>query len=294
MPISPAWQSTAARTCATSSSDASARETAARVAAGAIARQLLAHAGVGLTSHVFTIGNAGLPPDTHRPRSTLAAALPDDSPFAASIAAIDAADDRGDRRAPRRRGDTLGGAFEVIATRCAGRPRQLRAVGSQARRPARPGADVDPGDQGRRHRARAGGRRVGLARASTTRSSPIRRRPHVTGVSRPTNNAGGLEGGVTNGEDAASVGVDEADLDADETATIRRSHDNDGVAAPPSSAATSARCRRRLSSARRWSRSMLADALVDRLRRRHDRRSRSRARGCRREAAARSASSPQR
>src|SRR6188472_3015912 len=44
---------------------ASARETAARVAAGAIARQLLAHAGVGLTSLVFTIGSAGLPPDTH-------------------------------------------------------------------------------------------------------------------------------------------------------------------------------------------------------------------------------------
>ena len=43
---------------------ASARETAARVAAGAVARQLLAHAGVGLTSHVFTIGSAGLPPDT--------------------------------------------------------------------------------------------------------------------------------------------------------------------------------------------------------------------------------------
>ena len=58
---------------------ASARETAARVAAGAIARQLLAHAGVGLTSHVFTIGSAGLPPDTHVPFD-LAAALPDDSP----------------------------------------------------------------------------------------------------------------------------------------------------------------------------------------------------------------------
>ena len=35
---------------------ASARETAARVAAGAIARQLLAHAGIRITSHVFAIG----------------------------------------------------------------------------------------------------------------------------------------------------------------------------------------------------------------------------------------------
>ena len=36
---------------------ASARETAARVAAGAIARQLLAAAGVRITSHVFSIGS---------------------------------------------------------------------------------------------------------------------------------------------------------------------------------------------------------------------------------------------
>ncbi len=37
---------------------ASARETAARVAAGAIARQLLAHVGVRIASHVFAIGSA--------------------------------------------------------------------------------------------------------------------------------------------------------------------------------------------------------------------------------------------
>jgi chorismate synthase len=40
---------------------ASARETASRVAAGAVARQLLSRAGVGLTSHVWAIGEAGLP-----------------------------------------------------------------------------------------------------------------------------------------------------------------------------------------------------------------------------------------
>src|SRR4029078_1769951 len=38
---------------------ASARETAARVAAGALARQLLEHAGVRLASHVFRIGSVG-------------------------------------------------------------------------------------------------------------------------------------------------------------------------------------------------------------------------------------------
>ena len=39
---------------------ASARETAARVAAGAIAKQLLARAGASITSHVFVLGDAAL------------------------------------------------------------------------------------------------------------------------------------------------------------------------------------------------------------------------------------------
>src|SRR5262245_55279858 len=40
---------------------ASARETAARVAAGAVARTLLAHVGIRIASHVFEIGGAALP-----------------------------------------------------------------------------------------------------------------------------------------------------------------------------------------------------------------------------------------
>ncbi|HXW03816.1 MAG TPA: chorismate synthase, partial [Vicinamibacterales bacterium] len=40
---------------------ASARETAARVAAGAIARQFLAHLGVRVASHVFALGPVALP-----------------------------------------------------------------------------------------------------------------------------------------------------------------------------------------------------------------------------------------
>jgi chorismate synthase len=43
---------------------ASARETAARVAAGAIARQLLLRAGIRITSHVFSIGEARLADET--------------------------------------------------------------------------------------------------------------------------------------------------------------------------------------------------------------------------------------
>src|SRR5689334_22290752 len=40
---------------------ASARETAARVAVGALARQLLAHVGTQIVSHVFSIGSVSLP-----------------------------------------------------------------------------------------------------------------------------------------------------------------------------------------------------------------------------------------
>ena len=59
---------------------ASARETAARVAAGAIAKQLLARAGASITSHVFVLGEAALPAGTVVSFEQ-AAALPDDSPL---------------------------------------------------------------------------------------------------------------------------------------------------------------------------------------------------------------------
>ena len=61
MPISPASRSTAATDIRDILERASARETAARVAAGAIARQLLRQAGVRITSHVFSIGGVALP-----------------------------------------------------------------------------------------------------------------------------------------------------------------------------------------------------------------------------------------
>jgi len=176
---------------------ASARETAARVAAGALARQLLARAGVRLTSHVFTIGALTLA-DRAAVDFARAAALPDEAPLRvvdealerAMIAEIDRARDAG---------DTLGGAFEVIATgvpvglgsyvqwdrKLDGRLAQalmsipaIKAVGiglgpEAATRPgSRVHDEILPG---------------GAARA--------------TGLARPTNNAGGLEGGVTNGED---------------------------------------------------------------------------------------------
>lgn len=175
---------------------ASARETAARVAAGAVTRQLLEQAGIRITSHVFAIGPVHLPGDLVVPFDR-AAALPDDSPVrcvdekigASMMAEIDAA---------KAAGDTLGGAFEVIAT---GVPiglgsyvqwdRKLDGRLAQALMsiPAIKGVGIGLGPEA-------------AARPGSRVHDEIVPDPDGTlPVARPTNNAGGLEGGVTNGED---------------------------------------------------------------------------------------------
>ena len=91
---------------------ASARETAARVAAGALAKQLLSHLGVGVLSHVVRMGDAAAPALT--------------LPTMADLAAIDTSEVRcftksGEDamitaiKAAAREGDSLGGIIEVIA-----------------------------------------------------------------------------------------------------------------------------------------------------------------------------------
>ena len=175
---------------------ASARETAARVAAGAVARQLLGEAGVRITSHVFAIGSVRLP--EHISVSfEQASALPDDSPLRCvddevagrMIAAIDQA---------KAAGDTMGGAFEVIAT---GVPiglgsyvqwdRKLDGRLAQALMsiPAIKGVGIGMGPEAA---ARPGSR--------VHDEIVLSEDDEGVGIGRPTNNAGGLEGGVTNGQ----------------------------------------------------------------------------------------------
>ena len=91
---------------------ASARETAARVACGALAKQLLAAFGVEIRSHVVQLG--GVPERPLEISWAEIAAIPDDAPLccadreaqARMIALIDET---------KRAGDTLGGIFEVVA-----------------------------------------------------------------------------------------------------------------------------------------------------------------------------------
>jgi chorismate synthase len=186
---------------------ASARETAARVAAGALARRLLDEFGVEVGSHVVSMGGieahapAELPVPLNDAADRSEVRVLDPSAEAAIIARVDRA---------RKEGDTLGGEVEVVARgvvaglgshvswdrkldgRLAGILMSIPAVkgveiglGFVAAR--RPGSQVhDPIEAGRLAGGTAGAPPVqGDARA---------------GFRRATNNAGGLEAGITTGE----------------------------------------------------------------------------------------------
>ena len=181
---------------------ASARETTARVAAGALARRLLDEFGVEVGSHVVSLGGvvaaapAGLPVPLNEAADRSEVRVLDPAVEAEMVRRIDAA---------KKAGDTLGGEVEVVARglvvglgshvswdrkldgRLAGMLMSIPAVkaveiglGVEAAR--RPGSAVhDPIEPGSSARPPA----AGDPRA---------------GFRRRTNNAGGLEGGITTGE----------------------------------------------------------------------------------------------
>ncbi len=177
---------------------ASARETAARVAAGAVAKQLLARTGVRMASHVFAIGAAQLPVGTIVPFDR-AAALPDDGPLRCVDVEVERLMIEEIDRA-REAGDTRGGAFEVMATRVPvglgsytqwDRKLDGRLAQALMSIPAIKAVGIGLGPE------------VAVRPGSRVHDEivPDESGARLTGLARPTNNAGGLEGGVTNGED---------------------------------------------------------------------------------------------
>ncbi len=183
---------------------ASARETTARVAAGALAKRLLDEFAVEIGSHVVSLGGiqvarTELPVPLNPASDRSEIRVLDPAAEAEIIHRIDAA---------KQAGDTLGGEVEVIARgvvvglgshvswdrkldgRLAGLLMSIPAVkgveiglGFEAAR--RPGSQVhDPIESGE------AGTRVSGEANSDTRG----------GFRRRTNNAGGLEGGITTGE----------------------------------------------------------------------------------------------
>ena len=185
---------------------ASARETTARVAAGALAKRLLAEFGVEIGSHVISLGGVyaqrvALPVPLNEASDRSEVRVLDPAAEAEIIRRIDAA---------RKAGDTLGGEVEVVARgvvvglgshvswdrkldgRLAGMLMSIPAVkgveigmGFEAAR--RPGSEVHDAIERGAGALGAGGKR-GSGEGKTG------------GFSRRTNNAGGLEGGITTGE----------------------------------------------------------------------------------------------
>ncbi|MCV7222647.1 chorismate synthase [Mycolicibacterium elephantis] len=171
---------------------ASARETAARVAAGTVAKQFLKQAlGIDVLSHIISIG-ASDPYDGPPPQMSDLAAI-DASPVRAyaeeaeksMIAEIEAA---------KRDGDTLGGIVEVVAH---GLPVGLGSFTSGENRLDSQLAGAVMGIQAIKGVEIGDGFETARRRGSVAHDEIY---PGADGVVRSTNRAGGLEGGMTNGQ----------------------------------------------------------------------------------------------
>jgi len=175
---------------------ASARETTARVAAGAVARRLLTELGVTIGSHLVHLGGV----DAKRPER-----LPENLNEAADASQLRTLDPDAEQEmiaridVAKRAGNTLGGVCEVVVN---GLPvglgshvswdRKLdgQLAGAMMSIPAVKGVEIGMG--------------FGTARVPGSEvhdeMSPAPGRTRAGNVQRATNNAGGLEGGMTTGE----------------------------------------------------------------------------------------------
>src|SRR3989454_4107653 len=173
---------------------ASARETAARVACGTIAKQLLAQFAIEIRSHVIQLG--GIPEKPLEGTFDQISSIPDDSP-------LNCADADAQREMiklidqTKTDGDTLGGIFEVVARGV------VPGLGSHT--------SWDQKLDGRFaqaimsiHAVKAVAIGAGIEASSLPGSEvhdEISYSEETKEFIRATNRAGGLEGGVTNGEE---------------------------------------------------------------------------------------------
>jgi len=173
---------------------ASARETAARVACGALAKQLLANFGIEIRSHVIQLG--GIPDKPLELTFDQIAAIPQDAP-------LNCADNEAQQRMielidqKKREGDTLGGIFEVVARRVP------PGLGSHTAWDLK----LD-GRLGQSIMSIPAVKAVAIGAGIEASSLPgsevhdeIGYHEETKEFIRASNRAGGLEGGVTNGEE---------------------------------------------------------------------------------------------
>jgi chorismate synthase len=173
---------------------ASARETAARTALGTVAREFLKQVlGAEIISHVVSIGSAKTP-DGPLPRPEDLAAI-DASP----VRAFDPAGTEAmvaEVEAVKQAGDTVGGVIEVIAY---GLPPGLGSHVHWDRRLDARLAGVLMGVQAMKG-VEIGDGFTTAQRWGSQAHDEIDRGSGPVGVTRRSNRAGGLEGGITNGE----------------------------------------------------------------------------------------------
>lgn len=177
---------------------ASARETAARVAAGGVARALLKRFGIEVSSHVTMIGGAGLTDPLSVSFDRLKALS-----FEDDVRCVDAevaARMRATVDAAKEAGDTVGGAFEVVAHNV---PPGLGSHVHWDRKLDGKIAQAMMSIQAIKAVGIGFGPEVGSRPGSKVHDEILAGPASgtVPSIVRPTNGAGGLEGGVTNGED---------------------------------------------------------------------------------------------
>ncbi|MBL3686926.1 chorismate synthase [Leucobacter zeae] len=171
---------------------ASARETAARVALGAVARAFLAELGISLVSHTISMGDVAVPEGSPLPRPEHVAALDADPLrcFDAETSArmVAEVDDT------KKSGDTLGGVVEVLAY---GLPPGLGSYVHWDRRLDSRLAGALMGIQAIK------GVEVGDGFETTRRRGSVAHDElRIDGgrIARDTGRAGGIEGGMTTGQ----------------------------------------------------------------------------------------------
>jgi chorismate synthase len=175
----------------------SSRETAARVAVGGLCRQFLARFGIAIHSHVLSIVDVGY----ETPRAMTRDAYPDAMWEKVEASPMRCADEQLTQRMierileAKRNGDTCGGVFEAVAL---GVPIGLGSYSQWDRRlstrlamammsiPSAKGVEIG----------------AGFAAAHSTGSQvhDVLRRGEEGQWFHLSNNAGGIEGGITNGE----------------------------------------------------------------------------------------------
>jgi chorismate synthase len=179
---------------------ASARESTARVAAGAVAKQMLLELGIDVASHVIRVGRAELERDATW--EEIAALRAKDDVLLNCVDAEAEAKMKGEVDAVLRTGDTVGGVFEVVVHgappglgTCANWDERLDGILAQAVMSLQAVKAVEIG------RGVTAAESLGSEVHDAIGYATELKDGRHTLFTREHNNAGGVEGGISNGEE---------------------------------------------------------------------------------------------